>query len=112
MMLLATVLALLCTSAVKAANSYDKVNKLDSSVRYLFEAGFNMFGSDYAAKSLQTTEILVKNPDLVPNYNYNILPSVVMSINPCEYDLEYCKVKGMQSLVDSPVIKKSKLCLI
>ena len=108
----AAVCVLICvlTAGIRTANSYSKLDKLDASVRYLFEAGYNMFDTtaEYIQKSQKTTDILVQNPDLVPNYNYNILPSVVMSINPCEFDLEYCKLQGQQSLTDSPVIKKSR----
>ena len=91
------------------SNLYDKLVPIKEEDRYLFKSAFNMFdGKAYEESSAKTLSVLASYPGLVPSYNYNLLSGVIMMVNPCEFDLEYCKTLGITALTDSPVLTTSR----
>lgn len=91
-------------------NTYDTLKIFDEADKQYFDAKYYKFFEDpfaYKAASKRTIQLMVSNPDLLPNYNFNIIDGVEMWINPCIYDIQYCKSQTDQALLDEPLIEDS-----
>lgn len=104
------VIAVILWVGILTANIYDKKNTLPAADQILFDASYTVFQSgDYDPITQRTIEVSVAHPELVPSYSYNILEGVYMAVNPCIYDLEYCKKQNKAVLIDNPIIEASML---
>lgn len=94
------------------ANSYDQLQGFGAADKQYFDAKYYAFFEDpasYQAASKRTIQLMVANPDLLPNYNFNIIEDVQMWINPCIYDILYCRTQSDRALLDDPLIEDSSL---
>ena len=93
------------------SNIYDKLSRLNGTDVKYFDAKYHSYFdvySEYVYSIERTIAVYTYHSDILSNYRINIIPDVKIWINPCVYDISYCKIhykNNSSILTDHPIIE-------